>query len=203
MRTGSTGSSWTGRRGSTGPGRSWRPAVSHCPPETRTTHPAARACGRSPHARSGPSHKYCEPGQSRHSPTSHQHSARCGRGGTRCAAVSASRHAGELLESAGIHGLFDVVVDGGEAARLGLPGKPDPALFLEAASRLRVHPRHTAVVEDAVAGVEAGRRGEFGLVIGVNRTSDPRQAAALTDRGADLVVRDLTELIGDPPGAPS
>ncbi|MEU1494904.1 HAD-IA family hydrolase [Streptomyces sp. NPDC005776] len=124
-------------------------------------------------------------------------------GGTRCAAVSASRHAGELLESAGIHGLFDVVVDGGEAARLGLPGKPDPALFLEAASRLRVHPRHTAVVEDAVAGVEAGRRGEFGLVIGVNRTSDPRQAAALTDRGADLVVRDLTELIGDPPGAPS
>nr|WSW70999.1 HAD-IA family hydrolase [Streptomyces sp. NBC_00995] len=124
-------------------------------------------------------------------------------GGTRCAAVSASRHAGELLASAGIHGLFDVVVDGGEATRLGLAGKPDPALFLEAASRLRVHPRHAAVVEDAVAGVEAGRRGGFGLVVGVDRTSDRRQAAALTDGGADLVVRELTELIVPLPGAAS
>ncbi|WLQ39575.1 HAD-IA family hydrolase [Streptomyces laculatispora] len=123
--------------------------------------------------------------------------------GTKCAAVSASRHAGALLESAGIYGFFEAVVDGEEATRLGLPGKPDPALFLEAVSRLRVRSEHTAVVEDAVAGVEAGRRGGFGLVVGVDRTSDPRRAAVLTDRGADLVVRDLTGLIEDPPGAPS
>ncbi|WP_406457620.1 HAD-IA family hydrolase [Streptomyces sp. NBC_00876] len=122
--------------------------------------------------------------------------------GTACAAVSASRHATELLESAGLRSRFEAVVDGGEAARLGLPGKPDPALFLEAASRLRAHPGNAAVVEDALAGVEAGRRGEFGLVVGVDRTADPRRAAALAGRGADLVVRDLTELIGNPPGAP-
>ncbi|WP_406090555.1 HAD family hydrolase [Streptomyces sp. NBC_01013] len=122
--------------------------------------------------------------------------------GTGCAAVSASRHARELLEAAGIHRRFEAVIDGGEATRLGLSGKPDPALFLEAASRLRVHPRNTAVVEDALAGVEAGRRGDFCLVIGVDRAADPRRAAALADRGADLVVRELTELIGDLPGAP-
>nr|WSW65815.1 HAD-IA family hydrolase [Streptomyces sp. NBC_00995] len=122
--------------------------------------------------------------------------------GTACAAVSASRHATELLESAGLHSRFEAVVDGGEANRLRLPGKPDPALFLEAASRLGAHPRNAAVVEDALAGVEAGRRGDFGLVVGVDRTADPRRAAALADRGADLVVRELTELIGEPPGAP-
>ncbi|MGW1225005.1 HAD family hydrolase [Streptomyces sp. NPDC002530] len=119
-----------------------------------------------------------------------------------CAAVSASRHATELLESAGIRRRFAAVVDGGEAERLGLPGKPDPALFLEAASRLRAYPGNTAVVEDAVAGVEAGRRGDFALVVGVDRTADPRRASALAGRGADLVVRDLTELIGDLPGVP-
>ncbi|MGP4003482.1 HAD family hydrolase [Streptomyces sp. 8N706] len=111
------------------------------------------------------------------------------------AAVSASRHAGELLSRAGVRDRFQVLVDGGEAARLRLPGKPDPALFLEAARRLGAPPADTAVVEDALAGVEAGRRGGFGLVVGVDRTAGPTSAADLREHGADLVVRDLSELL--------
>ncbi|WP_328891505.1 HAD-IA family hydrolase [Streptomyces sp. NBC_00316] len=116
--------------------------------------------------------------------------------GARCAAASASRHAGPLLEAAGIHGLFDAVVDGTDAARLALPGKPDPALFLEAAVRLGVVPAAAAVVEDALAGVEAGRRGNFGLVVGIDRTGDPAIAPALLAHGADVVAADLTALPG-------
>jgi len=111
--------------------------------------------------------------------------------GTRTAVVSASRNMLAVLASAGLSGLFDADVDGVEAARLGLPGKPDPALFLEAARRLGVPPWRAAVVEDALAGVEAGRRGGFGLVVGVDRAG---QAAALAERGADVVVAGLGEL---------
>jgi HAD superfamily hydrolase (TIGR01509 family) len=111
--------------------------------------------------------------------------------GVRMAVVSASRNMVAVLASAGLRGLFDAEVDGVEAARQGLPGKPDPALFLEAARRLGVVPARAAVVEDALAGVEAGRRGGFGLVIGVNRGG---QAAALAERGAGVVVDDLGEL---------
>jgi alpha,alpha-trehalase len=111
--------------------------------------------------------------------------------GLRMAVVSASRNMVAVLASAGLRGLFDAEVDGVEAARQGLPGKPDPALFLEAARRLGVVPARAAVVEDALAGVEAGRRGGFGLVIGVNRGG---QAAALAERGAGVVVDDLGEL---------
>ncbi len=71
------------------------------------------------------------------------------------------------------------------------PGKPDPALFLEAARRLGVDPRRTAVVEDAIPGVEAGRRGGFGLVIGVDRGAG---RDALTAGGAHVVVGDLGEV---------
>jgi HAD superfamily hydrolase (TIGR01509 family) len=111
--------------------------------------------------------------------------------GVKTAAVSASRNMVAVLESAGLRGLFDTEVDGVEADRLGLPGKPDPALFLEAARRLGVAPARAAVVEDALAGVEAGRRGGFGLVVGVDRGD---QAAALAERGADVVVDDLGRL---------
>jgi beta-phosphoglucomutase-like phosphatase (HAD superfamily) len=111
--------------------------------------------------------------------------------GVRTAAVSASRNMVAVLEAAGLRGLFDVEVDGVEADRLGLAGKPDPALFLEAARRLGVVPARAAVVEDALAGVEAGRRGGFGLVVGVDRGG---QAAALAARGADVVVDDLGRL---------
>ncbi|WP_328494669.1 HAD-IA family hydrolase [Streptomyces sp. NBC_00414] len=112
------------------------------------------------------------------------------------AAASASRHAGELLTRAGVLDLFDTLVDGGEAARLDLPGKPHPALFLEAARRLGVPADRAAVVEDALAGVEAGRRGGFALVVGVDRTAVPGTREALLQHGAHLVVRDLGELIG-------
>ncbi|MFE4369591.1 HAD family hydrolase [Streptomyces sp. NPDC056835] len=111
------------------------------------------------------------------------------------AAVSASRHATELLTSAGVLGLLRTVVDGNEAGRLRLPGKPDPALFLEAARRLGFPARDTAVVEDAPAGVEAGRRGGFGLVIGVDRTAGRTSAAELRGHGADVVVADPGELL--------
>ncbi|MFF8841958.1 HAD family hydrolase [Streptomyces sp. NPDC015127] len=115
------------------------------------------------------------------------------------AAVSASRHARELLTHAGVLPFFDALVDGHEAARLRLTGKPDPALFLEAARRLGVPPGRCAVVEDALAGVAAGRRGGFALVVGVDRTAGPGTGAALREHGADLVVRDLAELLPDAP----
>ncbi|MFJ8532369.1 HAD family hydrolase [Streptomyces sp. NPDC093591] len=114
--------------------------------------------------------------------------------GVPCAAASASRHAGELLSRAGVLDLFDVLVDGGEAARLGLAGKPQPDLFLEAVRRLGVPADRAAVVEDALAGVEAGRRGGFALVVGVDRAAGADTGARLLRRGADLVVRDLGEL---------
>ncbi|MFI9101009.1 HAD family hydrolase [Streptomyces fildesensis] len=115
--------------------------------------------------------------------------------GVPCAAVSASRHAPELLAGAGVLDLFRTVVDGKEAARLKLAGKPDPALFLEAARRLGVPAAEAAVIEDALAGVEAGRRGGFGLVVGVDRTAGPTSATDLREHGASIVVRDLAELL--------
>ncbi len=115
--------------------------------------------------------------------------------GVSLAAASASRHAGELLAGAGVQDLFDVLVDGGEAARLGLAGKPQPDLFLEAARRLGVPPTRSAVVEDALAGVEAGRRGGFALVVGVDRTAGPDTRQRLLRHGADLVIVDLGELL--------
>ncbi|WP_078591581.1 HAD family hydrolase [Streptomyces megasporus] len=125
------------------------------------------------------------------------------REGMPMAVISASRHARELLSGAGVRATFDAVVDGHEAARLNLPGKPDPAVFLEAARRLGVPAAEAAVVEDALAGVEAGRRGGFGLVVGVDRTAGPTSAEDLREHGADVVVRDLAELLtepGDDPG---
>lgn len=111
--------------------------------------------------------------------------------GLATAVISASRNAAEVLEAAGVADLFDARVDGVVAARLGLAGKPDPAVFLEAAARLGVDPARAVVVEDALAGVEAGRRGGFGLVIGVDRTG---RAEALREHGAHVVVDDLEQV---------
>jgi len=111
--------------------------------------------------------------------------------GVRTAVVSSSANADAVLWAAGISDLFDLTVDGSDITRLGLSGKPAPDGFLEAARRLDVDPRRAVVVEDALAGVTAGRAGEFGLVIGVARTADPRD---LRSAGADLVVDDLAEL---------
>lgn len=114
--------------------------------------------------------------------------------GLRRAVVSASRNCRELLEAAGIEDLFEVRIDGEVAAREGLPGKPAPDTFLAAAAALDVLPANAAVFEDAVAGVEAGRAGAFGWVVGVDRVE---QADALRRAGADVVVRDLDELLED------
>lgn len=111
--------------------------------------------------------------------------------GVAAASVSASRNCAEVLRSAGMIERFSVHVDGVLADDLGLPGKPDPALFLEAADRLGVTPERAAVVEDARSGVEAGRRGGFALVVGVARTGT---GEALADHGADLVVSSLDEV---------
>lgn len=107
------------------------------------------------------------------------------------AVVSASKNCRRVLEAAGIAQLFDARVDGVVATQLGLSGKPAPDTFLEGARRLGVSPERAVVVEDAVAGVQAGRAGGFGLVIGVDRTGDPEP---LRHGGAHLVVADLGEL---------
>ncbi len=112
--------------------------------------------------------------------------------GQKTGVVSASRHCKAVLTAAGLLPLFDVVIDGEESRRLNLKGKPDPATFLEAARRLNVAPSQSMVLEDALAGVEAGRQGRFGLVIGVDRGN---QAAALQTHGAHLVTSDLRSLL--------
>lgn len=112
--------------------------------------------------------------------------------GARRAVVSSSANCDAVLDAAGIHDLFDAVVDGRTAARLRLAGKPAPDTFLEAARELAVQPARAAVVEDALAGVEAGRAGGFGLVVGVARGHDD---AALRAHGAGLVVTDLLTLL--------
>lgn len=111
--------------------------------------------------------------------------------GVKIGLVSASRNAEEVLRGAGALDLFDERVDGVVAAELNLPGKPDPATFLEAARRLGADPARAAVVEDALSGVAAGRAGHFGLVVGVARAG---QSEALLQAGADVAVADLAEL---------
>lgn len=114
------------------------------------------------------------------------------REGFKTAVVSSSNNCEAVLRAAGIEELFDVRVDGLVAARLQLPGKPAPDTFVEAARELAVKPARAAVVEDAIAGVEAGRDGGFGLVVGVAREGDPQ---SLRDHGAHIVVADLGELL--------
>ena len=108
------------------------------------------------------------------------------------AVVSASANAKQVLDSAGIEGLFDVRIDGVVAKQRGLRGKPAPDTFLAAAEALDVPAAHAVVFEDAQAGVAAGRAGHFALVVGVDRVG---QAAELRAHGADIVVKDLSELL--------
>ncbi len=118
----------------------------------------------------------------------------------RTAVVSSSRNCAEVLEAAGIAGLFEVRVDGNDILRLGMRGKPAPDAFLEAARRLGVDPSRAVVVEDAIAGVEAGRAGHFGLVVGVDRSGRSQE---LRDAGADVVVTSLAQVQAavEPPSA--
>jgi alpha,alpha-trehalose phosphorylase len=115
--------------------------------------------------------------------------------GIKTAVVSSSRNCAAVLRYAGISDLFDTRVDGETTLELRLPGKPAPDTFLEAARRLAVAPGRAIVVEDALAGVEAGRAGAFGLVVGVDRGGDATRLAA---HGADIVVGDLSELLAAP-----
>ncbi|HET7666214.1 MAG TPA: trehalose-phosphatase, partial [Mycobacterium sp.] len=111
--------------------------------------------------------------------------------GVTTAIFSASRNCEQILAAAGLGELFAVRVDGVAADALGLPGKPDPAVLLEATRRVGAIPERSVVVEDAEAGVEAGRNGGFALVIGVDRTG---HANDLLRHGADVVVSDLAEV---------
>lgn len=108
------------------------------------------------------------------------------------AVVSASRNCAAVLAAAGLTDLFDVRVDGVVADAAGLRGKPAADMFLAAAAQLGVEPGAAAVFEDAVAGVSAGRAGDFGWVVGVDRLG---HADALRAAGADIVVTDLGELL--------
>jgi beta-phosphoglucomutase family hydrolase len=112
--------------------------------------------------------------------------------GLRRAVVSSSTNCRDVLVAAGIEHLFEARVDGVVAERDGLAGKPAPDTFLAGARVLGAAPAEAAVFEDALAGVEAGRAGAFGWVVGVDRTG---QAEALRRRGADVVVQDLGELV--------
>ena len=112
--------------------------------------------------------------------------------GLRTAVVSASHHCAEVLRATGIDGLFDVRVDGQVADCLALAGKPAPDTFLEAARGLGVEPARAVVVEDALSGVQAGRAGGFGMVVGVARRGNQEDLIAA---GADVVVSDLGEIL--------
>jgi HAD superfamily hydrolase (TIGR01509 family) len=112
--------------------------------------------------------------------------------GLRRAVVSASANCREVLQAAGIEDLFEVRIDGIVVEREHLKGKPAPDTFLAAAEKLGAKPGEAAVFEDALAGVEAGRAGHFGFVVGVDRTG---QREALLAHGADIVVSDLAELL--------
>jgi beta-phosphoglucomutase family hydrolase len=112
--------------------------------------------------------------------------------GLATAVVTASANGAQVIAAAGLAELIDTRVDGVVAAQEGLRGKPHADTFLAAARRLGVAPDRAAVFEDAISGVAAGRAGQFGFVVGVDRVD---QAAALKEHGADVVVRDLAELL--------
>lgn len=108
------------------------------------------------------------------------------------AVVSSSNNCEAILRAGGINDLFDTRVDGTVASELHLAGKPAPDMFIQAAENLGVEVSKSVVVEDAISGVEAGRNGNFGLVIGVSRDDDPE---TLREHGAHHVVSDLGELL--------
>jgi beta-phosphoglucomutase family hydrolase len=112
--------------------------------------------------------------------------------GHKIAVVSSSKHTTDVLRAAKLDGLFDAQVDGNVAEREHLKGKPAPDTYLKAAEMLYATPKEAAVYEDALAGVEAGRAGGFSLVVGVDRAG---QADALYAHGADIVVKDLADLL--------
>jgi beta-phosphoglucomutase family hydrolase len=112
--------------------------------------------------------------------------------GLKRAVVSASANCRAVLKSAGIEDLFQQIIDGNTTEEQHLQGKPHPDTYLAGAKAVGVDPSQAAVFEDATAGVQAGHDGHFGYVVGVDRVD---HAQALTQHGADVVVKDLSELL--------
>jgi HAD superfamily hydrolase (TIGR01509 family) len=108
------------------------------------------------------------------------------------AVVTSSQNSEAVLKAAKLDGHFEVHVDGNVIQAQELAGKPAPDTFLMAAKLMGVEPKRAVVIEDAISGVQAGRKGNFGLVIGVARDAN---AAELQRQGAHLVVSDLRELV--------
>jgi len=117
----------------------------------------------------------------------------CGEAGLHRAVVSSSANTKSVLQAVGIEDLFEAIIDGVVASEQQLKGKPAPDTYLAGARALGAEPAQAAVFEDAVSGVESGRAGGFGHVVGVDRVG---HAAALREHGASVVVKDLSELIG-------
>ncbi|MGA9327387.1 MAG: trehalose-phosphatase [Salegentibacter sp.] len=111
--------------------------------------------------------------------------------GLRTAIISSSKNCGEIIQSMGLRELFEVRIDGVDSAKQNIKGKPAPDIFLEAARRLGVSPSHTMIVEDAMAGVEAGHKGNFGLVVGIISGASKEE---LLQAGADMAVKNLQEV---------
>ena len=111
--------------------------------------------------------------------------------GLATAVVTASANGEQVIAAGGFADLIDARIDGVVAARDHLRGKPEPDTFLAGARALGVEPAQAVVFEDAISGVQAGRAGRFGYVVGVDRVG---QADALRAAGADVVVQDLSEL---------
>lgn len=110
--------------------------------------------------------------------------------GLKTAIISSSKNCKKILEAAGAEHLFDVRIDGVISRERNLKGKPDPDIFLEAARELNVRPEESIVIEDALAGVEAGSKGNFKIVIGINNNN---QRGQMLKKGADVVVQNLEE----------
>jgi alpha,alpha-trehalase len=111
--------------------------------------------------------------------------------GLKTAVVSSSKNCKHIIETAGIDDLFDACVDGKVAEEKGIIGKPEPDIFLEAVKELETSPEKCVLIEDAISGVQAGSKGEFALVVGVNRTGNE---TGLYENGADIVVENLGEI---------
>jgi beta-phosphoglucomutase family hydrolase len=109
----------------------------------------------------------------------------------RMGVASSSKNCQFILEAVGLAKEFETIVDGVVSHKLGLAGKPEPDIFTTAAKNMGVEPANSVVVEDAISGVKAGKKGNFGLVLGVTRTGDKN---ALKTNGADIVVEDISEI---------
>lgn len=112
--------------------------------------------------------------------------------GLKTAVVSASKNTPDVLRVTNLADKFDYVMHGGIAGEMGLPGKPAPDTFIAAAEALGETPATCAVLEDAISGVQAGRDGKFGYVIGVDRVNHGEELRA---KGADIVLRNLEDLV--------